>query len=227
MSTEFLSMLQLSDSFFPTGSYALSSGLEVLAKKCKIGVSELQKLVQTYIEQQVGPADCCALGSAFDCAARSDLAGITAADSALFSIKLVAEVRSASARSGAQLVRTVRGFADSKMLAGYEKAIKTGKASGVYPVALGVACAALGVPKQKAAAMFLYSFCVSMVGAALRLGIIDHVAAQKMLHELKPAIEKAARANVKRPLGAMWQFAPAIDIAQMEHERMDSKMFIT
>ena len=226
MGTEFLSMLQLSDSFFPTGAYALSNGLEIIAKKGKIGVHELQELVQTYIEQVIGPADCCALGHALNCAKKADVAGTVEADNALFSIKLVAEARSASARSGTQLIRCVSEFAKSKALAGYTKAIRDGRTSGIYPVALAVACEALDVPKQRAAEMLLYSFCVSMTGAALRLGVIDHVAAQKVLHGLKPAIEKAAK-NVERPLDAMWQFAPVIDIAQMEHERMDAKMFIT
>lgn len=226
MGTEFLSMFQLSDSFFPTGAYALSNGLEVIAKKRKIGAQELQELVQTYIVQQVGPADCCALGHAFDCAKSADVVGIIEADDALFSIKMVAEARGASARSGTQLVRCVGEFAMSEGLAGYARAIKAGSASGIYPVALAVACEALDVPRQRAAEMLLYSFCVSVTGAALRLGIIDHFAAQKVLHGVKPTIEKAAK-NAECPLDAMWQFAPAIDIAQMEHERMDAKMFIT
>jgi urease accessory protein len=97
----------------------------------------------------------------------------------------------------------------------------------MYPVALGVACTALQIPKREAGAMFLYSFCVGMAGAALRLGVIDHVAAQKMLHELGPAIASISQENIDKPLDLMWQFAPGIDITQMEHERLDSKMFIT
>jgi urease accessory protein len=219
--------MQLSDSFFPTGAYAMSSGLEVLAKKKKMDADKLRVLVQVYLERQIGPADCCALGNAHDAAKKSDLAGVIEADTALFSIKLVREVRNASARSGAQLVRCAGEFAKDRTLTAYAKAIKEGRATGVYPVSLAVSCAALGVQKQKAGSILAYSFCVSVAGAALRLGIIDHVAAQKMLHELKPAIAYAVRDNVRRPLAGMWQFAPAIDIAQMEHERMDSKMFIT
>jgi urease accessory protein len=205
----------------------MSNGLEALFKKKKVGERELQDIIRVFLEQQIGPADCCALGSAYESTAKADLAGVIAADSALFSIKLVKEARNASARSGTQLVRCVRAFSENKTLAGYGRAIKEGRATGVYPVALAVACAAMGIPKQKAGAMMLYSFCASMAGAALRLGAIDHVAAQKMLHGLKPAISKVAGENVKRPLGSMWQFAPALDILQMEHEQMDSKMFIT
>ncbi|MGI0005158.1 MAG: urease accessory protein UreF [Nitrososphaera sp.] len=227
MSTDFLSKLQLSDSFFPTGAYTMSNGLEALFKKKKIKERELQGIIQIFLERQIGPADCCALGSAYESAAKADLAGVLAADDALFSMKLVQEVRSASARSGSQLVRCVRAFSEDKILDGYAGAIKNGKATGVYPVAFAVACAALYIPKQEAGAMMLYSFCVSMAGAALRLGAIDHVAAQKMLHGLKPVIAKTAKENIGRPLGSMWQFAPALDILQMEHEQMDSKMFIT
>jgi urease accessory protein len=148
------------------------------------------------------------------------------ADSALYSVKLLEEVRVASARSGANLVRCVAAFSDSKMLAEYDKQVAEKKAKGMYPVALAVACVALGIPKKQAGVMFLYSFCVGMAGAALRLGIIDHVSAQKILHQLQPAIAKAAE-NVGRPLDQMWQFAPGIDVMQLEHERLDSKMFIT
>lgn len=219
--------MQLSDSFFPTGAYTMSSGLEVLAKKKKMDADGLRELVRVYLERQIGPADCCALGNAHDAAKRSDIEGLIQVDGALFSIKLVREVRSASARSGAQLVRCADEFAKDRTLAAYAKAIREGRATGVYPVSLAVACAALGIQKQQAATIIAYSFCVSIAGAALRLGVIDHIAAQKLLHELKPAIARVVRDNVKKPLADMWQFAPAIEIAQMEHERMDSKMFIT
>ena len=227
MSTEFLSMLQLADSFFPAGAYTMSNGLEALAKRRKIKTHELKELVRTHLERQIGPADCCALGNAYDCAGKADLNGLMKVDGALYATKLVEEVRSASARSGANLVRCVAAFSNEKMLAEYGRAVGEKRASGMYPVALAVACAALGIPKREAGSMFLYSFCVSMAGAALRLGIIDHVAAQKMLHELRPTIARITGENIGKSLDLMWQFAPGIDVTQMEHEALDSKMFIT
>lgn len=221
-------MLQLADSFFPAGTYTMSNGLEALFKQKKLGADELRSLIQTYMERQIGPADVAALGSAHDCAMQADLKGVLKVDSLSYSMKLVEEVRSALARSGAQMVRTVSALApDSKVLSGYGAAIKRGKATGVYPVALAVSCAALGIPKQKAGAVMLYSFCVGMTGAALRLGAIDHVGAQTILHGLKPAIDRAVQENIDRPASEMWQFAPGIDAWQMAHERLDSKMFIT
>ncbi|MDQ3948081.1 MAG: urease accessory protein [Thermoproteota archaeon] len=223
-----LSMMQLSDSFFPTGMYSMSNGLEaIFFSGKKIKAEELRELVKTYLEYQIGPADCTALGNAYEHAARSNLAKLLEVDKAIFSMKLVQEIRDASIRSGTQLVRCIRSFSDNKILGQYEDAIRGGQAFGPYPVALAVAANAFLIPKEKTALVMLYSFSVSMVGAALRLGMLQHFDGQKVIDELKPTIVKVIQANINRPIEGIWQFAPSIDIIQISHERMNSKMFIT
>ena len=223
-----LSMMQLSDSFFPTGMYSMSNGLEAIfysGKKMK--AEELRELVKTLLESQIGPADCTVLGNACEYAAKSNLPKLLEVDRAIFSMKLVQEIRDASIRSGTQLVRCIRSFSDNKILGQYEDAIRGGQAFGPYPVALAVAANTFLIPKRKAALMMLYSFSVSIVGAALRLGMLQHFDGQKVIDELKPTIVKVVKANINRPIEGIWQFAPSIDIIQISHERMNSKMFIT
>ncbi len=223
-----LSMMQLSDSFFPTGMYSMSNGLEaIFYSGKKIKAQELRELIKTYLEYQIGPADCTALGNAYENAARSNLAKLLEVDRAIFSMKLVQEIRDASIRSGTQLVRCIRSFSDNKILSQYEDAIRGGQAFGPYPVALAVAANAFLIPKEKAALVMLYSFSVSMIGAALRLGMLQHFDGQKIIDQLKPTIVRIIKANINRPIEGIWQFAPSIDVIQISHERMNSKMFIT
>jgi urease accessory protein len=73
----------------------------------------------------------------------------------------------------------------------------------------------------------LYGFTVSVIGAALRLGILQHFAGQQIIHELRPVILESVLRNIDRPISGMWQFAPGLDILQMKHEMINSKMFIT
>jgi len=73
----------------------------------------------------------------------------------------------------------------------------------------------------------LYGFAVSIVGAAMRLGILQHFEGQKIIHELRPVILATVLENIDRPISNMWQFAPILDILQMKHEALGSKMFIT
>jgi urease accessory protein len=224
-----ISMLQLSDSFFPTGMYTTSNGLEALFYNKRIKNSnELRDLVQVYLEHQIGPADCAALGNSYEYAQRSDLPKVLEVDHKIFSMKLVKEIRDASSRAGTQLLKCLAFFTpNAKLLNTYLVAINKGQASGVYPVALAIASKTLNIPKNKTGLMMLYSFSVSIVGAALRLGLVQHFEGQRIIHELKPTISEVVKNNIDRPLESMWQFAPDIDITQIVHERMSSKMFIT
>ncbi len=224
-----LSMMQLADSFFPTGMYTTSNGLEALfysGKKLK--AQELRELITIYVENQMGPADCAALGNAYVFASQSDVPNVIRVDKVLHSMKLIQEIRNASARSGTQMLRCANFFVTKdKVLNEYAAAIKSGEAFGAYPVSLAVVCNALSIPKRKAGLMLLYSFSVGMVGAALRLGMLQHFEGQKIIDELKPVIVRTVEENISRPVEGMWQFAPQIDIIQMSHENMSSKMFIT
>jgi urease accessory protein len=230
ISIEELSIMQLCDSFFPTGMYTMSNGLEALfySKKKVKDANGLRDLIKVYIEHQIGPADCAALGNSYSYAQGSDLLKILEVDEILFSMKLVREIREATTRSGTQLLRCLSSFIiNNEILNKYQEAIKVKQASGVYPVALAVASCALRIPKRKAGLMMLYAFSVSLVGAALRLGMIQHLEGQRIIHELKPCMLNTVNNNIDRPLTGMWQFVPDIDIIQITHERMGSKMFIT
>lgn len=230
ISIEELSIMQLCDSFFPTGMYTMSNGLEALfySKKKVKDANGLRDLIKVYIEYQIGPADCAALGSSYEYAQGSDLQKLLEVDEILFSMKLIRETREATTRSGIQLLRCVSSFIfNHEILNKYQEAIKVKQASGVYAVALAVVSSALRIPKRKAGLMMLYAFSVSLVGAALRLGMIQHLEGQRIIHELKPSMLNTVNNNIDRPLTGMWQFVPDIDIIQITHERMGSKMFIT
>lgn len=228
---EDIGLLQLSDSFFPTGMYTMSNGLEALFygnKKAIANPMDLLNLLKVYIENQIGPADCTALGAAYEQIVKNNLPKLIEVDNIIFSMKLIEEIRNASSRSGTQLLRCVGSFVtDNSVMNGYLKAISSKRATGVFPVALAVSAHSLGIPRNKAALIMLYGFTVSMVGAALRLGVLQHFDGQMIIHQLRNTLVGTIRTNIDRPLTGIWQFAPGIDLIQISHEKMPSKMFIT
>ena len=65
----------------------------------------------------------------------------------------------------------------------------------------------------------------AMLGAAIRLGIIGHVAAQEILtraHDLATAI---MRSEPTPGLDRLSAFVPEAEIAVMRHESADSRLF--
>lgn len=224
-----LGVMQLSDSFFPSGIFATSNGVEFLFTEKKIrGMKDLIDIIRININQQLGPSDCVALANVFEGAKKNDYDRVLEADSLAFAAKSIKEIREASIRSGIQLIKCVSEFVkDDEFLNQYKNNILTNNGHGVFPVAFGVCCNALKINKEKSMMMMLYGFTVSIVGAALRLGIIQHFEGQKIIHSIKPIISQTIKEYSDKSILEMWQFAPQIDIVQMSHEKMDSKMFIT
>lgn len=223
-----ISILQLSDSFFPTGLYATSSGLEALSQTKKLKSKDISQFISMQLQQVMGPSDCTAMGCAYESCKKNDIVSLLDADESLYHMKLVEETRIASTRSGNQLLKCVSTFTkNKKMLKQYQIAIRKGKATGVYAVSFGVVTSALNIPKRKAGVMLLYGLTVSIVGAAMRLGILQHFEGQKIIHQLGPVVFHAVSENIDRRISSMWQFAPNLDILQMKHEVQSSKMFIT
>lgn len=227
LAPDVLSMMQLSDSMFPAGAFAMSNGIESMHLAGRIRtVSDLEGFTSAYIEHQVGPSDCVAAVTAHGYAGMGRLDLIRTLDARCLSMKTVREAREASVRSGTQLARCIGDFlAGDRLLGSYLDSVSDRTVSGVYPVSFGICCHAMGISQERTAMTLLYGFVAANMGAALRLGIIQHYEAQGIIHRLKPAMARAARTSCSAD--EMWQFCPQAEIAQMAHEDLDSKMFIT
>ncbi len=223
-----LAMMQLSDSFFPTGLYANSNGLEIIFQNNKkITEIEIIQIIQTQLKQQVCPADLIVMINALKFANLKEFEKILEIDEKINSMKNIKETRDASRRSGIQLAKCVNEFLNDEILEKYIVFSKKGIISGAYCVSFGLCASALKLNSQKASLMFLYGFITSIVGAASRMGIIDHIQSQKIIHKLKPVITQMVTENLDKSAKDIWQFAPHFEILQMHHEKIDSKMFIT
>jgi len=226
--TSELTLMQLSDSFFPSGLYTMSNGLETLFdEKRVLSEGDVYDFLDVVLEQQLGPADSVALSNAYDCAMDGDISGIIQCDDVLYSMKLVQESRAASCRAGSQMIKCISALSSSNLLESYSEKISKNESPGTHPVVAGVCSFVMGVKKGQARQMMMYGFCVSVTGAALRLGMIDHIQSQKILHKIKPKILQTLEKFANAKINDCWQFSPNYDLIQMTHEKKFSKMFIT
>ena len=112
-----LAMMQISDSFFPTGLYANSNGLEsIFQNNKKITDLEIMGIIETQLKQQIGPTDLIVMENALKFASNKEFDNILELDMKINSIKNIKEVREASKRSGIQLARCVNEFTNDEML---------------------------------------------------------------------------------------------------------------
>lgn len=226
------SLMQLSDSFFPSGTFGMSHGLESLVKHNKIKTeNDVLNFIRQQIQFQLLPCDCAVFLAAFDSAERKNIEELIEADNRFYSMRLIREVRNASVRSGSQILNCVIQMMPDKkesvLARQFQEKIKSNETLGTYPVCLAVSVNLLGIPKQSGIRMMLYSFSQSVVAAAIRLGIIEHVGGQKILTILGQEVNVISKNTRKKTLNDLWQLTPLTDIFQMIHEHDSSRMFIT
>lgn len=216
-------LMQLADSFFPSGMFGLSGGMESFVKSGRVkNGNDILRFVRQQMKFQMVPCDCAVLSAVMKAAKKGDVAGAMVADNRCHSIKLVKEVRVASSRSGRQMLNTLAHMTDNKFARKFRAKVETKESAGTYPACLAVAAAALGIPEKSALRMMLYSYCVSTVGSAIRLGVISHVEGQSVLARLARDVNSAKVDSTE-----LWQLTPLAEILQMQHEQDYSRMFIT
>jgi urease accessory protein len=64
-----------------------------------------------------------------------------------------------------------------------------------------------------------------MAAAAVRLALIDHRAAQDVLHRVRPVIAEAAVAAVDRDVTHIRGCMPLLDLMSMRHEQAELRLF--
>src|SRR2546427_10082890 len=176
-----LNALQLSDTFFPTGLYTLSHGLEAFVQAGLVSKTEVEALVRDYLENVLGPADGVALSHAHRATEGRALGRLIEIDRRLFAMKLIREARESSRRVGKRMLTTALKLSPDSLLKDYWGAVHAGACPGNSAAALGAVAATLGIARRQAMLIELYTFATSILGAAMRLVRLDHEEAQLIL----------------------------------------------
>ena len=220
---QLLITLQHGDSVFPSGALSFSWGLEQLASD---GVVASAADIERFLDQQLrlrwAGCDRAVLTAAYH--AGDDLDRVVEADTVLDAMTLPHALRAGSTRAGAALL-SVHLRLKSPRAAAYDHRIRDGAAPGHLAVVQGLLWGGLGLDAATAAAMSGYGFAIAVLSAAVRLGLIGHLAAQEILSAVRPTVAALCAAPVP-PLSALSSYAPLADIAAMRHETADLRLFV-
>jgi urease accessory protein len=223
----FLGSLQLADSFFPSGLFTLSHGLESYERIMSLSADSVLAIAEDLLRHSVGPTDAAALAIAHRAARAANLDRIEEVDLRLTAVKVAREPRQASIRLGRQLLALGSDVFDDGVAADYLARVRERGLPGNQAIALGLVKAALEIPVREAVAGELYSFAASCAGAALRMSVIDHRQAQRVVYRLHPTIVAVTDEALSRGVSEIGGSAPFAEIMAMQHETAEVRLFVT
>ena len=217
-----LAALQFGDSFFPSGAVSFSLGLETLhADGIVTRAADLGAFLADQVVERWASSERAFLAAAHR--AFGDWPAVAGIDALQEAMTLPRESREGSRKGGAALLG-VHARMGTPGAAPYRERLRAGAAHGHLAVVQGITLAGSGLELARAEAVSVHGFCVTILGAALRLGLIGHLDGQTMLRDMRPRI--AALLAAPAPgLADARAYAPLADIAVARHERARVRLF--
>lgn len=225
-SAALLAALQLADSFFPTGAYAHSQGLEGLVRRDLVrDATGVEEFIANTLAWSIIPADVVALLNAHRAATADDMTTVVAIDRYLHATKLAGELRAASRQGGRRLLTETAAFVADARHEQYRRMVVAGELPGHAATALGLIAAVQAIPAEVAALAFCHSYAVGILGAAIRLLPVTHTQVQAALRRAHPIIARELRRVQSRRWQQLTAFTPELDLVAIGHETDDLRQF--
>ncbi|MGK7893014.1 MAG: urease accessory protein UreF [Xenococcus sp. (in: cyanobacteria)] len=221
-----LALIQLADSFFPTGSFTLSHGLETLVQTKQIPtVTELKTFLQLFLRNKIATCDLVALIYAYRASQDNNLPLVKSIDQQLFAQTLIENTRITQRKTGRALLMVASETWQDDKLQTLKQDLVQNSLHCLHPIIFAVVSQVAEISEEDAAIAFLHSFITGLLGVAIRLGILGHIQAQQLLQQLAPNIEEAYQIATKLKPEQMSSSTPTIDLAQMQHQKLPRRLF--
>ena len=217
--------LRFVDSFFPSGGYAFSSGLEAAVQGGAVrNAEELSRYVVELLTIGIGEREAVAVGLAHEAYLSGSLESAVEADRELEAMKLGRESRTASRQMGRQVMRlAVEQATKHPLLEEFLAAVEQERTPGHLAVTLGMTLAAAGWSTEDSIAAFLYQTATGYVSAAMKLLPVGQKEGQRLIDSWLDVIQQVSQRAAQQRVFRSW--SPVQDIYAMRHSRLESRLF--
>jgi len=148
---------------------------------------------------------------------------VLGADRKMEAMTLAKELRQGSRRAGKALLH-VHEKMGTPLAGAYRLRILEGDGFGHLPVVQGVLLSNTGIDLKSTLGISAHTTCVSILGAAIRLGHMGSIEVQCILSTLRPLIWELIRSPIPDLKDAA-AYALQTEIAAMRHETMGVRLF--
>jgi urease accessory protein len=209
--SSFMMLLNWMSPTFPIGAFAYSHGLEQAIVDGRISsAAEVEDWIAELLQQGSGWNDAVLFAQCWS----------TAVDA----LNPLALALAGSAERYMETTHLGRNFSiAASVWTGTEKT----ETAIAYPIAAGQACKAMGIDQHQALIAYLQGFCSALVSVAVRLVPLGQTNGLIVMRNLAPVITARAARAVASDLDDIGSSCVAAEIAAMQHETLETRIFRT
>ena len=218
----FVKALQLTDSFFPVGAFAYSDGLESAANDGRVhDIATLGTWMNHFLNWVFIPCDGLAVAKCMIAVKNGDVDELRHLDEEMMAIKPSRSVRTASVGIGKRMLSMFAATIREDDFTERARALPYGNAA----VAYALVYFHVGLGPREAVLAYGYNRLAGIVSAALRLISIGQQQGQELLTQSSNRLPAAADFILQTVDEPLRSFSPLMDVAQMNHQYVYSRLF--
>lgn len=232
---QLLDLMQITNANFPIGSFSHSFGIETYIRKEIVHDGDsLVRALLLYMNEQLLFGDLLAIREIFKIFSSNrtssvNLKRIWSIDHMLGTQGLSKETRDGQRRIGQQMVKIYNEIFDCELMIQYAQLIKTKKCFGNPAVAFGLLAIHLDLDLEASLYTHLYSTVAALTQNCVRAIPLGQVIGQKIVYQLRhkyfvDIINKVFTLDFKTDF---CKNNPGLEIAQMEHEDIPVRLFMS
>lgn len=223
---QFFTALQLGDSFFPSGAFAYSSGLETFVSDGVVtGREQLVEFIGSYLAGLYSRGDLIHVRLSHRAAVQGRMEEIVRLDGLAHAMKLAREPAEASMQMGRQFLNVASVIFPASMAPSLLQLLGERRIRGHHSVVFGAVCGDVGISTESSLCTYLYSTISALVSAGVRLVPLGHSDGQLAISGLMPLAARFAKEAMRLGKNDISTFAPGIEIRAMQHEHLFTRLF--
>lgn len=226
--TEFFTLLQISDSIFPIGSYTQSNGLETYVQQ---GIVKDVETSSAYLKQMlinnIKYGDALAVKLAYEACKIKDLQGIVDIDNWITSSKAPREIREGSMKLCFRFIKLANELTSLEYGKKYEGLVKEKKCYGQHSVIFGIFAAENAIEKKETLMAYVYNQASCIVNNCAKLIPLGQLEGQRVLFNMQPIMKSVVEELEELSIEDLGRCSIGFDVRAMQHEDLYSRMYMS
>ncbi len=228
MDKNVLALFQLCDSNFPTGAFSHSYGLETYIQENHVHDQvTFSKWLHAYLNEQLIYSDGLASRLVYEALEEKNLEKVWKIDRMLTVQNLPRETREGTQRMGERMLHLMESLYEVFALSQYRKRINGKQSFGHPAIVFTIIGHHLAISKSTTTLFYLYSNLSSLVQNAVRAIPLGQTAGQKIIQEFQGALVQATEKIQDLDEEDFGIISPGLELAQMKHERVNIRIFMS